>query len=126
MQPSNPFSTQRGKILSLLIAARGSEVPLPPIRAVAAQYNARIKELRNMGYRIPPPRVQMVKGQRHTWYRLVAKHEPATVRERPASPSPAMLRELQSAPTPIPTPTPVRKTESLFGDLAPERHRDDG
>ncbi len=98
-QTSNSFSGQRAKILALLTAAKGGEVPLPQIRVLSAQYNARIYELRRAGFRIPPPRMETVKGgARYTWYRLES------------------------------TPAPVRRAEpaaeSLFHD-APERHRDD-
>src|SRR5207245_4063960 len=60
-------SIQRGKILALLISAQGQEVPLPKITACAAQYNARIFELRRLGFRIPPPRIQLVGGKKHSW-----------------------------------------------------------
>jgi len=55
----------------LLIEARGAWVPLPEIMACAAQYNARILELRRAGFNIPKPRVEIVNGQKHTWYRLL-------------------------------------------------------
>ena len=64
--------TQRAHILRLLIAARGDWVSLPEIMACAAQYNARILELRRMGFNIPKPRMETVNGERHTWYRLLA------------------------------------------------------
>ena len=79
MQPSGSRLTQRSKMLALLLAAQGGEVPLPQIRLVASQYNARIHELRCLGFRIPPPRVEVVNGQRHTWYRLDSGPPPAAV-----------------------------------------------
>lgn len=103
MQPS--LKTQQAKILNLLAAARGGEVPLPQIQACAAQYNARILELRRLGYRIPEPRIEVVNGQRHTWYRL----------------EPASTGKPQFEKT-APPETPDR----LFRDDAPMRHRDDG
>jgi hypothetical protein len=39
--------------------------------ACAAQYNARILELRRAGFNIPKPRIETVNGQKHTWYRLL-------------------------------------------------------
>src|SRR6266404_6239491 len=63
--------TQRARILRLLIDARGAWVPLPEIMSYAAQYNARILELRRAGFNIPKPRVEVVNGQKHTWYRLL-------------------------------------------------------
>jgi hypothetical protein len=62
-------ATQRGRILQLLIAARGAWVPLPEIAACAAQYNARIFELRRLGFRIES-QVRKVDGARHSWFRL--------------------------------------------------------
>lgn len=64
-------NTQRGKILALLIAAHGDWVPLPKIQTCAAQYAARLFELRRAGFPIPPPRMEIVNGQRHSWYRLM-------------------------------------------------------
>jgi hypothetical protein len=62
-------SGQRAKILDLLISARGDWVSLPRIMDCAAQYNARIFELRRLGFRITN-RTQDVKGSRHSWFRL--------------------------------------------------------
>ncbi len=97
-QTDTAFSGQRAKILALLTAAKGGEVPLPAIKALAAQYNSRLLELRRAGFRIPPPRMETINGQRHTWYRLES------------------------------TPVPVRRAEpaaeSLFHET-PERHRDE-
>ena len=61
--------TQRGMILDLLISARGDWVPLPKITDCAAQYNARIFELRRLGFRIKN-RTQEVNGAKHSWFRL--------------------------------------------------------
>jgi hypothetical protein len=62
-------ATQRGEILRLLIDAHGDWVPLPKITDCAAQYNARIFELRRLGFRIKN-RTQGVNGARHSWFRL--------------------------------------------------------
>lgn len=64
--------TQRARILRLLIDARGAWVPLPEIMACAAQYNARILELRRLGFDIEN-RTEIVDGVRHSWFRLRAK-----------------------------------------------------
>jgi hypothetical protein len=61
-------SGQRAKILYLLISARVDWVLLPMIMACAAQYNARIFELRRLGFRITN-RTQGVNGSRHSWFR---------------------------------------------------------
>jgi hypothetical protein len=70
--------TQRARILRLLIEACGAWVPLPEIMACAAQYNARILELRRDGFNIPKPRVEVINGQKHTWYRLLPSPAPAS------------------------------------------------
>ena len=64
-------STQRGRILRLLIEARGREVPLQEIAACAAQYNARVFELRRLGFRIEN-RTKEVSGVKQSWFRLVS------------------------------------------------------
>jgi hypothetical protein len=69
-------SGQRTKILELLISARGDWVSLPRIMDCAAQYNARIFELRRLGFRITN-RTQDVNGSRHSWFRL--ESEPQAV-----------------------------------------------
>ena len=102
----NSRATQRSKILGLLTAARGDWVPLPKILECAAQYNARIHELRRMGFRIPAPRSKMVNGQKHTWYRIDFGDS-----------APANTEQL---PTAIPAPSAFPQ----FGELAPERYPD--
>ena len=58
-------------VLSLLICARGSWVPLPEILKLGvAQYNARILELRRLGFTIEN-RTERVNGARHSWFRLL-------------------------------------------------------
>jgi len=69
--------TQRGAILQVLTAARGAWVPLPEIMKLAAQYNARIFELRRQGFKIDN-RHQDVDGQRHSWFRLATGPHNAT------------------------------------------------
>jgi len=94
--------TQRGRILALLIDARG-EVPLPAILALGiAQYGARIHELRALGFRIEN-RKERVNGVLHTFFRL--NGGTATIAPRK-----------QEQPT----------DAKLFPDLPKERHRDDG
>lgn len=62
--------TQRQAILDRLVEARGAWVALPEIVRFAAQYGARIFELRRMGFRIEN-RVQDMDNGRHSWFRLV-------------------------------------------------------
>jgi hypothetical protein len=77
--------TQRARILRLLIDARGDWVPLPEIMACAAQYNARILELRRLGFNVEN-RTERTDGARHSWFRLIAL-PPAF----PSKPEPAKL-----------------------------------
>jgi hypothetical protein len=98
---------QRDQILGLLIAARGDWVPLPKITDCAAQYNARIFELRRLGFRIAN-RTRLVNGTKHSWFRL--ELQPATA----TSP-----QERQPAPPTTAYPFPE------FGSLAPERRYPD-
>jgi hypothetical protein len=62
-------ATQRNKILEVLSSAQGEWVPLPRISDCAAQYNARIYELRRLGFRIVN-RTEEVAGVRHSCFRL--------------------------------------------------------
>ncbi len=62
-------ASQRQRILELLLSARGDWVPLPRVQACAAQYNARLYELRRLGFRITN-RIREVSGQRHSWFRI--------------------------------------------------------
>ena len=61
---------QRDRILQVLIEAHRGWVPLPHIIPLAAQYNARIHELRRLGFVIQN-KTQVVSGVRRSWFRLV-------------------------------------------------------
>ena len=63
---------QCDKILRLLQSKH--EVGLPEILPLAAQYNARLSELREAGHDIRN-RTKRVDGVKHSWYRLVDKTE---------------------------------------------------
>ena len=102
--------TQRAQILELLIAACGAWVPLSTILVLGiAQYNARIFELRRLGFHILN-RTEEVNGVRHSWFRL----------------------ELGSTKEPVPakasTEQPAASSGSLsfpqYGELVPERYPD--
>ncbi len=68
--------TQRERILQLLQEREGQWVPLYEITALAAQYGARIKELRDAGHRIQN-RTERRNGMVCSWFRLVpAKVQP--------------------------------------------------
>ena len=66
--------SQRDHILRLLQTRAGQWVPLYEITALAAQYNTRIKELRERGH-IIDNHTRHVDGVVHSWFRLV---EPRT------------------------------------------------
>ncbi len=62
--------TQRTEIFRLLGARVGEWVPLYEILPLAAQYNTRIKELRERGH-IIDNHTRHVDGVVHSWFRLV-------------------------------------------------------
>ena len=64
--------TQRDRILGLLIEARGEWVPLPEVLALGiAQYNARIFELRRLGFNVENrSEADPETGIRRSWFRL--------------------------------------------------------
>ena len=64
-------ATQGGRILAILSAGRGEWVLLPQISACAAQYSARICELRYLGFRIAN-KAKDVDRVRHSWFRLAS------------------------------------------------------
>jgi hypothetical protein len=105
---------QRDQILALLIAARGDWVPLPKITDCAAQYNARIFELRRLGFLIEN-RTKRIDGVKHSWFRLARGPEqlaPTAEPDRMAKAS-EWLSVARGESMPV--------TGSLFGDLSPDR-----
>ena len=99
-------ATQRTRILALLTSAHGDWVPLPKITACAAQYIARVYELRRLGFKIVN-RTRDVEGVRHSWFRLESDPQEVRPSEHPRNTHPAPH---QASPVP----------GSLFGDLSPE------
>lgn len=87
--------TQRARILRLLLDAHGAWVPLPEIMACAAQYNARILELRRLGFSVEN-RTENVDGSRHSWFRLVAS--PTTAAPAPTPEPPKTEPEWKDRP----------------------------
>ena len=69
--PPPSARTQRGRILALLVEARGQWVSGPQIFGLAAQYSARIHELRALGFQIENKTATAADHQRHSWFRLV-------------------------------------------------------
>jgi len=100
-------ANQRSRILGLLIAARGDWVSLLSIKAEACQYNARILELRRLGFQIEN-KIRDIDGARMSWFRI----EPA-VTTAPSELS-ASLSEATAPETASSFPE--------FGRMAPERY----
>jgi hypothetical protein len=74
-------SSQRARILRLLMEARGGWVPSPEIAACAQQYNSRLFDLRRLGFRIEN-RTEEIDGARHSWFRLVPTSSTSPAAER--------------------------------------------
>lgn len=94
----------RQRILDLLLAAHGQEVPSVTLSRISLQYGARVKELRELGFRITN-RTGRRAGQVHGYFRLEAGMP--TTRDTACAPP----KRLAAADA----------TGSLFGDLAPDR-----
>jgi hypothetical protein len=94
--------TQRGKILALLIAASGGWVPLPEIMACAAQYNARVLELRRLGFAIEN-KTERINGVRHSWFRLIVSPavRAATPKPEPAKSEPELKERPRATGLPL-------------------------
>ena len=115
-----PRRTQRARILRLLIDARGGWVALPEIMACAAQYNARVFELRHLGFNIEN-RTERVDGVQHSWFRLLnspAQCAPEPVKEKttPADSAASQLGDWYTQKTGKPRPgsTPAVEDGPLF------------
>jgi hypothetical protein len=117
--PGGATKTQRDRILSVLIQARGAWVPLTEILPIAAQYGARIFELRKkLNFNIEN-RTQEVNGVRHSWFRLVPR------------PSSNLQLEEKDAQTTYSRcgggkndPGFEVQTPPLFGDISQQRYPD--
>ncbi len=72
--------SQSAALLRLLIDARGSWVSLPQILKLGiAQYNARILELRRLGFNIEN-KTERVNGARYSWFRLESSRNSESAR----------------------------------------------
>jgi hypothetical protein len=109
-------STQRDRILELLIAAHGDWVPLPQITDCAAQYNARIHELRRGGFQIEN-NTKKVNGVRHSWFRLVRGPDQST----PDSQTDRIAKARKWLSVARSETMSASTTGSLFDDLSPDR-----
>jgi hypothetical protein len=103
-------SCQRDRILNLLVAAHGGEVPSYELAKIALQYNARVKELRALGHVIRN-RTERVNGQVHGYFRLEES------RSQLPAPNSELSRSRQSEGS--------ATTDFLFNDWSP-RHVDLG
>jgi hypothetical protein len=65
------FTTQKEEILDLLLRNRGNWIPSYSLSAVALQYNARVKELRDAGYKVEN-KTERHGRQVHGSFRLIA------------------------------------------------------
>ena len=63
--------SQREQILDLLLNAHGQEVPSVALSRISLQYGARVKELRELGFRISN-RTERRAGRVHGYFRLEA------------------------------------------------------
>ena len=105
-------STQRERIFNLLLCAQGDWVPLLEIAACAAQYNARIFELRRFGFLIQN-RTKEIDGARHSWFRLVSSPARAHSATPPAAQRVVSINS-QTKPAGDVTSLPQQETLPLF------------
>lgn len=66
---------QRNNIKRLFQSRPKEWISLPEIMQYAAQYNARILELRRSGMNIPAPKVEVINGVKHTWYMYIPQEK---------------------------------------------------
>ena len=102
--PTNSRTTQRTKVLRLLIDAHGGWVPAPELASVGGlQFQTRIHEIRHKLRLTVENRKEYRNGQQHSWYRLTTGSTTTLAVE----PQPGH----ESEPGPV----------TLFGDLRPWR-----
>jgi hypothetical protein len=99
------YSTQCGKLLALLDAAKGRWVSAVELSKISLEYSARIQELRKHDLRIEN-RVERIGRIKHGYFRLVTK----------APPKPAQSTAV----------TPPPDADELFPNVAPAAHLDLG
>jgi hypothetical protein len=105
--------SQCARILSLLIDARGSWVPLPEILACAAQYNARLYSLRRLGFHIENRTERDAAGAVHSWYQLINSAAPQPVKSEDPKPI-ADSADWYTTTTGKPRPSLDRESPFLF------------
>jgi hypothetical protein len=116
-------ANQEERILRVLQSVLPGWVPAPEPARISLQYSRAVFCLRRKGFVIAN-RVEVVDGVRHGFVRLAGPAIAPRQEGRSAEPGRAdkarecIARALAEPKEPVST--------SLFGDLAPERHRDDG
>jgi hypothetical protein len=75
--------SQKEEILELLRSRKGQWVPLPELLSIAAQYGARVMELRRAGFDIAN-KTERVGRMTHSWFMLVS--EPDSVKRTTKKP----------------------------------------
>ena len=126
----NSRNTQRSRILAPLIRAHGEWVPSPELAAIALQYNARLFELKKLGFRIENRREKR-DGKFLSWFRLVPNRSISTPNQPRVALEPSRAStEGESTGEPRVAPLPRFEdsnsvSNTLFGDLAPT-HKDLG
>jgi len=103
---SSTTKSQRQRILDLLLGARGQEVPSIVLARISLQYGARVKELRELGFRISN-RTERRAGKVNGYFRMESAPE-----EQPHSSLTSTLTR------------PATGSFPEFGSLAPERYPD--
>lgn len=98
--------SQRQRILDLLVDAHGQEVPSLLLSRISLQYGARVKELRELGFRISN-RTERRAGKVHGYFRM----ESGPGKQPNSSVKPTFAR-------------PETSSFPEFGSLAPERYPD--
>jgi hypothetical protein len=101
---SGDRKSQRQRILDLLRAACGQEVPSVALSRISLQYGARVKELRELGFKIVN-RTERQFDQVHGYFRLEIASPTARETERDS---------VRVVPAP-------EVTGSLFDNLEPDR-----
>jgi hypothetical protein len=106
-------NTQRGRILRVLLEARGGWVPSPEIAACAQQYGARVYELRRLNFGIKN-RTEELNGTRLSWFRLVSSPAQASSPATPATVDRAVAVNSQTKSAGDVTSDPRARQLSLF------------
>ena len=112
-------ATQRLRILNLLLSAPGQFVPAVELSKISLQYNARLLELRRLGYEIKSKTQRVRVGARsvvvHSWFCLLTENQ-------------SRAFAIGRSETPKPPKPELEKQDDeplLFSDLKAQ-HRDDG